>query len=45
MSEEYAKCIGEDFQKVYTIMQESVNKFQESHLKKQYLKKKLKFWK
>ncbi len=45
MSEEYAKCIGEDYQKVFQLMWSETKKFQEKFHRKRRLKKKIKFWK
>ncbi|WP_434035311.1 Kdo domain containing protein [Formosa sp. 4Alg 33] len=45
MSDEYAKCSGESFDKIYTAMQGYTDTFQEHFHKKKRLKKKLKFWK
>lgn len=45
MSDEYAKCSGEDYQKVYSKMWQLTQDFQERFHKKRRLKKKLKFWK
>ena len=43
MSDEYAKCINEDYDKVFDRMWFYVNNFQRKHLRKQEVKKKLKF--
>lgn len=45
MSDEYAKCIHEDFKTVFDLMWKSINAFQYKHTKRRDLKKKLKFWK
>lgn len=45
MSDEYAKCIGEDYHKVFDLMWSETEKFQEKFHQKRRLKKKLKFWK
>ena len=45
MSDEYARCTGEDFNKVFDLMWTYTEEFQERYHKKRRLKKKLKFWK
>jgi len=45
MSDEYAKCAGEDYNKVFQLMWRETEAFQEKHHRKARLKKKLKFWK
>ena len=45
MSDEYAKCIGEDFEKIFNLMWYETEAFQEKFHRKKRLKKKLKFWK
>ena len=45
MSDEYAKCSGEDYEKIYLKMWQLTQDFQEKFHKKRRLKKKLKFWK
>ena len=45
MSDEYAKCIGESPEIVFTAMWGYTEAFQEKFQRKQRLKKKLKFWK
>jgi hypothetical protein len=45
MSDEYAKCLGEDYQKVFNLMWSETEKFQEQFHRKRRLKKKIKFWK
>jgi hypothetical protein len=45
MSDEYAKCSGEDFDKVFDLMWSSTQNFQEKYQRKRQFKKKLKFWK
>lgn len=45
MSDEYAKCIGEDYNKVFDLMWSYTEAFQNKYHKKRRLKKKLKFWK
>lgn len=45
MSDEYAKCIGEDKDKVFKLMWQLTQDFQEKFLRKKRLKKKLMFWK
>ena len=45
MSDEYAKCSGEDYNKVFALMWQSTEAFQEKYKRKRRLKKKLKFWK
>jgi len=45
MSDEYAKCINEDYDKVCNLMWQYTEAFQNSYKSKQALKKKFKFWK
>jgi hypothetical protein len=45
MSDEYAKCTGEDYNKVFDLMWSYTEAFQERYHKRRRLKKKLKFWK
>lgn len=45
MSDEYAKCTGEDFNKIFKLMWESTQKFQYKFHRKKRIKKALKFWK
>jgi len=45
MSDEYAKCINADKDKVFNLMWQYTNEFQEKFHRKRRLKKKLKFWK
>lgn len=45
MSDEYAKCINEDYDKVFNLMWQYTNEFQEKYHRKRRLKKKIKFWK
>jgi hypothetical protein len=45
MSDEYAKCTGEDFNKIFEFMWKYTVDFQRKFYRKKKLKKKLKFWK
>jgi len=45
MSDEYAKCSGYDFNKVFDLMWRETEAFQERFYRKKHLKKRLKFWK
>jgi len=45
MSDEYAKCSGYDFNKVFNVMWRETEAFQERFYRKKRLKKRLKFWK
>lgn len=45
MSDEYAKCSGEDYNKIFNLMWKETEDFQEKYHRKRRLKKKLKFWK
>ena len=45
MSDEYAKCSGEDYNKIFDLMWKKTEAFQEKFHKKKRLKKKLFFWK
>ncbi|MBC3759547.1 Kdo domain containing protein [Hyunsoonleella sp. SJ7] len=45
MSDEYAKCSGESYEKVFSLMWKLTEEFQEKYHRKRRLKKKLKFWK
>lgn len=44
MSDEYAKCIGKDYDKVFNLMWNETQTFQDKYHRKRRLKKKLKFW-
>ncbi|MEC3907608.1 lipopolysaccharide kinase InaA family protein [Tamlana sp. 2201CG12-4] len=44
MSDEYAKCYGEDYNKVFDLMWTQTQAFQEKYHRKRRLKKRLKFW-
>lgn len=44
MSNEYAKCLGESYDKVFDLMWKETLAFQEKYHRKRRLKKKLKFW-
>lgn len=44
MSEEYAKCSGEDYTKILDLMWSSTEKFQDKFHRKKRLKKQLMFW-
>ena len=45
MSNEYAKCSGYEYEKVFNLMWQETEAFQEKYHRKKRLKKKLKFWK
>jgi hypothetical protein len=45
MSDEYAKCSGYDYDKIFNVMWQETEAFQERFYRKKRLKKKLKFWK
>ena len=45
MSDEYSKCCNEPYEKVFNLMWNSTQAFQEKYYKKKRLKKKLKFLK
>lgn len=45
MSDEYAKCSGKDYNKIFNLMWFETELFQEKFHRKKRLKKKLKFWK
>ncbi|GAA3598958.1 lipopolysaccharide kinase InaA family protein [Flavivirga amylovorans] len=45
MSDEYAKCTGEDYNKIFDLMWKETEAFQNKYHRKRRLKKKLKFWK
>jgi len=45
MSDEYAKCSGEDYNKIVDLMWSSTEAFQNKYHRKRRLKSKLKFWK
>lgn len=45
MSDEYAKLINEDYNKVFNLMWQETQVFQESFHRRRRLKKKIKFWK
>lgn len=45
MSDEYAKCTGEDYSKIFNLMWKETEDFQNRYHRKRRLKKKLKFWK
>lgn len=45
MSDEYAKCSGEDYDKIFNLMWQLTETFQEKYHRKRRLKKTLKFWK
>ncbi|MBJ6369731.1 lipopolysaccharide kinase InaA family protein [Snuella sedimenti] len=44
MSDEYAKCTGEDYGKIFELMWKETEDFQERFYRKKQLKKRLKFW-
>ena len=44
MSDEYAKCSGEDYNKVFDLMWKETEAFQDKYHRKRRLKKRLKFW-
>jgi len=45
MSDEYAKCIGEDYHKVFNVMWKSTEDFRNKIQQKKNIKKALRFWK
>jgi hypothetical protein len=45
MSDEYAKCSGEDYDKIFNLMWQETQNFQNKFQRKQNLKKKVKLWK
>ena len=45
MSDEYAKCSGEDYDKIFNLMWNETEAFQEKFNRKKRIKKRLKFWK
>ena len=45
MSDEYSKCTGESYDKVFSLMWRETEAFQEKFHRKKRLKKKLLFWK
>lgn len=45
MSDEYAKCSGENYDTIFNLMWQETEAFQEKYHRKRRLKKKLKFWK
>lgn len=45
MSDEYAKCINENFDRVFSLMWGFTQEFQRKYWRKQRIKQKLKFWK
>ena len=45
MSDEYAKCSGYDYDRIFDLMWSSTEKFQQKFHRKRRLKKRLKFWK
>ncbi|WP_418603322.1 lipopolysaccharide kinase InaA family protein [Hwangdonia sp.] len=45
MSDEYAKCSGENYETIFNLMWQETEAFQEKYHRKRRLKKKLKFWK
>lgn len=45
MSDEYAKCSGENFNKIFNLMWHETEAFQEKYHRKRRFKKQLKFWK
>ena len=44
MSDEYAKCVGGNKNKIFEMMWSDTQKFQEKFYRKRRLKKKIKFW-
>jgi hypothetical protein len=44
MSDEYAKCTGENFEKIYKLMWEETQSVQKKYHRKKRLKKRFKFW-
>ncbi|MEZ4795893.1 MAG: Kdo domain containing protein [Flavobacteriaceae bacterium] len=45
MSDEYAKCSGENYDQIFNLMWKETQAFQEKYHRKRRLKKRLKFWK
>ncbi|EDP71893.1 hypothetical protein FBALC1_12367 [Flavobacteriales bacterium ALC-1] len=45
MSDEYAKCYNRSYDEVFSLMWQSTEEFRTKHLRKQRIKKRLKFWK
>lgn len=45
MSDEYAKCSGNNYEKIFKLMWKSTETFQYKFNRKRYLKSKIKFWK
>ena len=45
MSDEYAKCSGEDYELIFNLMWDSTLRFQEKYHNRMKLKKTIKFWK
>ncbi len=45
MSDEYAKCIHEDYDKIFALMWKNTQEFQRKHQQRRRLTKKIKFWK
>lgn len=45
MSDEYAKCTGEDYELIFNLMWDSTLRFQEKYHNRMKLKKTIKFWK
>lgn len=45
MSDEYAKCSGEDYNEIFNLMWSETERFQEKFYRKKCLKTKIKFWK
>lgn len=45
MSDEYSKCIDEDYDTVFNLMWQYTQEFQERYHRRRRLKKKIKFWK
>src|SRR5690606_9065758 len=45
MSDEYAKCLNIDYEKVFNLMWKYTTEFQSKHLRKKQLKQNAKFWK
>lgn len=45
MSDEYAKCSGEDYELIFNLMWNSTRRFQEKYQNRMKLKKTIKFWK
>ena len=45
MSDEYAKCSGEDYNEIFNLMWSETLSFQEDFYRRRRLKKRYKFWK